>query len=113
MRRTTCDGQQMELVVMTFSRVGLRGAALALAMVGSALATGACSRSRDVYDPVDDARRPWSSREERAYRRWEVERNMRHVAYQQRQAEQQREYWEWRRSRPGEDRERRGDRDHH
>jgi hypothetical protein len=62
----------------------------------------ACSHPRYYDDTVNNDRHRWDSREERAYRRWEAEQRMEHVAYERRAADQQRAYWNWRHSHPNE-----------
>jgi hypothetical protein len=66
----------------------------AIAAAGS---VGACSHNHDVYDASGN-RHAWNNREDAAYRRWEQERRMTHAEYSRRAAEEQRQYWEWRRN---------------
>ena len=68
--------------------------AFALAATGS---VGACSHNHDVYDASANRYHHWDGREDAAYRRWEQERRMSHVEYARRSADEQRQYWEWRR----------------
>ena len=84
-------------------RFSARLAALAVVGVMSTTVLGACSHPR-YYDNVSNVNRPWNAREERAYRRWEAERNMQHVRFERRAAAEQRAYWEWRRNHPDADR---------
>jgi hypothetical protein len=81
-------------------------ARLPIALAGM-LAVGsiaACSRNRDVYDPASSTYHRWNSREDAAYRRWETDRQMTHLEYSRRAADEQRAYWTWRHDHPDTDR---------
>jgi len=75
----------------------------ALAGVLCTASLGGCTHPR-YYDNVSNVNRRWDAREERAYRRWEAERNMRDIRFDRRAAAEQRAYWEWRRNHPDADR---------
>lgn len=72
---------------------------LAVASVLGTASLAGCTHPR-YYDNVSNVNRTWNAREERAYRRWEAERNMRDIRFDRRVAAEQRAYWEWRRDHP-------------
>ena len=78
----------------------LRRAPFIVAGIFATTSVAACSRNREYYDPVNNDRHRWDSREEAAYRRWEAEQRYEHMTYDRRQVEQQRAYWTWRHSHP-------------
>ncbi len=65
----------------------------------SAASISGCARP-SFYDPVYLDTHRWDSREDAAYRRWEAERQLQHVEFQQRREEEQREFWRWRHDHP-------------
>ncbi len=76
-------------------------------VVAGMLAAGsiaACSHPNSYYDTAYNDYHPWNSSEQIAYRRWETDRQIAHVEYVQRSAEDQRAYWTWRHAHPDADR---------
>ena len=65
---------------------------LAAALLSPTFITGCAVHARvyDTYGPGEDV----------YYARWEHETHRDHVAYAQRKADEQREYWKWRHSHP-------------
>ncbi len=78
----------------------IHGVPLAAAMLVSAGFTMACSPTRNVYDSSYHDSHRWDRREDVAYRQWEAEQHLRHLAYEQRQIDEQRAYWAWRHAHP-------------
>jgi len=72
------------------------GFPLAAAMLVSVGFVTASTPSQYVYDSSHNDNHRWDKREDAAYRRWEAERNLRHIAYEQRVIDEQRAYWTWR-----------------
>jgi hypothetical protein len=81
-------------------RPTLQGLSFAAIAAAASVTVTSCSRNRDVYDSSGNVNRRWDSREEQAYRRWEAERRYDHMEFTRRRAEEQRQYWDWRRSHP-------------
>jgi hypothetical protein len=69
-------------------------------VIAASAPLAACTHSQNAYDPATAAQRRWDRREERAYRRWEAERQLQHLRYEQRNIDEQRAYWLWRRDHP-------------
>jgi hypothetical protein len=61
---------------------------------------GACAHPRDFFDAGANDHHRWNSNEDIAYRRWEAERQVQHVEFERRSADDQRAYWSWRHSHP-------------
>jgi hypothetical protein len=78
----------------------IRGVPLAAAMLVSAGFATACAPTRNVYDSSYNDNHRWDRREDAAYRRWEAEQHLRHIAYEQRVVDEQRAYWTWRHEHP-------------
>jgi hypothetical protein len=89
----------MERRIRMRLKFSLRPTTWIVAGVLSTATLGACTHPR-YYDNVSNVNRTWNAREERAYRRWEAERNMRDIRFERRAAAEQRAYWEWRRDHP-------------
>ncbi len=68
--------------------------------VASAASISGCARPLSFYDPVYADTHRWDSREDAAYRRWETERQLQHVEFQQRKEAEQRDFWRWRHDHP-------------
>ena len=70
---------------------------LAAAMLFAApAAITACGGGRQVYDPYYADNHRWSRTEDGFYRRWEGETGRPHAAFEQRPAQDQHAYFDWR-----------------
>jgi hypothetical protein len=77
-------------------RARVHGLALILSLAGLAsVATVGCYAHHHDYDQVTVR---WSAGEEPYYERWENETHRDHKDWQQRNSDEQHDYWEWRHS---------------
>jgi hypothetical protein len=87
--------------------------ALAAALVSPLVISGCAAR---VYDYQYRDYHRWDARERGYYEQWEVETHRRHLDYDRRHENEQREYWQWRNNHYGHDRDHHdrghGDNDH-
>jgi hypothetical protein len=60
-----------------------------------------------VYDPYYHDYHRWDDRETVYYQRWETENHREHHDFRQRNADEQKEYWNWRHSHPDHDHDKR------
>jgi hypothetical protein len=70
---------------------------LLVAGLASSMAVGACYHHHE-YDNDDRRGARWSATEEPYYERWEQDRHKDHRDYNQRQNDEQHDYWQWRQS---------------
>lgn len=82
---------------MTIPSTARRFLVIATAVLATGSITACTHNGPDVYDTSSNRTRHWDRNESAAYVRWEQERRISHVEYSRRQAEEQRQYWEWRR----------------
>lgn len=73
---------------------------LVVTLLASTVAVAACAPHRNVYDSTYNDNHRWDRHEEAAYRRWEADRQLRDIEYQQRALAEQKAYWEWRHNHP-------------
>lgn len=66
---------------------------LSAALVSPVLISGCAAR---VYDYQDHDYHRWNGQERGYYERWESDTHRRHVDYDRRKDEEQKEYWRWR-----------------
>jgi hypothetical protein len=78
----------------------IRSAPLIAAALLSAGALTACSHPNEHYNRGYNENRRWDRREELAYERWEMDRQLRHIEFARREAAEQRAYWIWRHDHP-------------
>lgn len=97
--RTSCVTLTETQVIMRLKSLLCAGPLMAAALIAAGVAT-ACAPTRNVYDSSYNDNHRWDRREDAAYRRWEAERHLRHIAYEQRALDEQRAYWAWRHDHP-------------
>jgi len=91
----------------------LWSATLAVATVGCSLITGCADRRYTrVNDPYYGDYHRWTPQETVYYQQWETERHYDHRDYAQRNADQQKDYWQWRHNHNGSNQRRDRDHDH-
>ncbi len=68
---------------------------LAAALTSPLVITGCAVHAR-VYDPYYHDYHPWNHGEVVYYQNWETETHRQHVDFKRRNADEQKQYWDWR-----------------
>jgi hypothetical protein len=82
---------------MPFMKNRLTSGLLALALLSPVMISGCAAHgSYTVYDPYYRDNHVWDNNEVVYYQRWETETHREHRDFKKRNADEQKQYWDWR-----------------